>query len=66
MNNYKMMNKNTEYTIVENKTGHVVYTSIEKRAAYNQLTFLNMGGAFDGWTPKFFLNKCPEFNYLEV
>jgi len=66
MNNYSMKKKSKEYTIVENQTGHKVYTGKKKGEAYKHLTFLNMGGAFDGWTPSFFLIPVPEYNYPEV
>jgi hypothetical protein len=66
MNNYAIDKKSKEYTIIETKTGHQVYTGMKKREAYKHLTFLNMGGAFDGWTPNFFLVKMPEYNYPEV
>ena len=66
MNNYSIRQRSKKYEIVESKTGHVVYAGKKKRDAYKQLTFFNMGGGFDGWTPSFFLVEMPEISYPEV
>jgi hypothetical protein len=59
MNNYTII-KNEEYEIHERPTGLVVYRDSNKRNAHKRLAHLNMGGMFDGWTPKFFLVEMPE------
>jgi hypothetical protein len=61
MSNYRLEGK----SIVENQTGHTMFESNNKRELHKRLAFLNMGGAFDGWTPDFFLLEMPENNYLD-
>lgn len=61
MSNYRLEGK----SIVENETGHKVFESKNKRELHKKLAFFNMGGAFDGWTPDFFLIEIPENNYLD-
>lgn len=55
MNNYSIESTKGRHKIVEKKTGHIVFESRNKRNAHKKLAFFNMGGAFDGWTPTFFL-----------
>jgi len=66
MTNYSIKTVKNNHKIVEKATGHVVFESKNKRKAHKRLTFYNMGGAFDGWTPSFFLIECPVFPYSEV
>ena len=66
MNNYSIVEQSKRIQIVENKTGHIVFTSKKKGLAYKQLTFFNMGGAFDGWTPSFFLIEMPKNSFPDV
>ena len=61
MNNYSVVkNKENKYEIHEHNTDQIVHVDTNKRAAYKRLTHLNMGGMFNGWTPKFFLQEMPE------
>lgn len=46
------------YTVLEKQTNQEVYHTPEKKDAYYRLNFLNKGGAFDGWTPRFMLVKA--------
>lgn len=64
MSNYSINKVGKKYIIKENKTGYELYETHNKAEAHKKLAFLNMGGAFDGWTPSFFLTEIPE-NYYE-
>ena len=55
MNNYTIESARGKHKIVEKQTKHVVFECRNKRKAHKKLAFFNMGGAFDGWTPTFFL-----------
>lgn len=55
MSNYTIETTQGKHNIIEKPTGHKVGSNGNKRAAHKKLAFLNMGGAFDGWTPSFFL-----------
>ncbi len=55
MSNYTIDSTRGKHKIVEKQTGHTVFQSRNKRNAHKKLAFFNMGGAFDGWTPSFFL-----------
>jgi hypothetical protein len=42
--------------IVETSTSHVINDYATEEGAKKAAAFLNTGGAFNGWTPYFFLN----------
>lgn len=65
MSNYTLESSKGKHKIVENKTQHIVFETRNKRQAHKKLVFYNMGGAFDGWTPSFFLVEMPEIDYSE-
>lgn len=52
--NYKIVNGNS---VVESRTGHVMVEGVSQEEARKIARRMNMGGAFDGWTPEFFFNK---------
>jgi len=54
--NYKVIQKKNTYAIVEKSTDHIVAFGVEKEMK-TRCRFLNLGGAFDGWTPSFVLKK---------
>lgn len=66
MTAYSMIKEGKTFKIHENSTDHIVFECKKEREAYKKLTFFNMGGAFDGWTPSFFLIKFPENHFTEV
>lgn len=49
------VNKNGK--VVEKSTGYVVYLTKSRKDATLMTNWLNAGGGFDGWTPRFFLDK---------
>jgi len=65
MSNYSLIERNNEYIIHEIMTDNDVFKTDDQDEAYDKLTHFNMGGAFDGWTPSFFLTEIPEFEDIE-
>ena len=59
-NNYKIVEGEDKslYYIKENKTEHIIRSFKEFNEARRFMVSLNKGAAFDGWTPKFFLQNC--------
>jgi hypothetical protein len=55
--NYKIFSNETEHTVVETTTMQEIRVFQEKDEAKNLMRFLNLGGAFDGWTPRFILKN---------
>jgi hypothetical protein len=55
--NYKIFSNETKHTIVETTTMQEIRVFQEKDEAKNLMRFLNLGGAFDGWTPRFILKN---------
>lgn len=45
------------FLIQEKTTGLVVEEFVDQEEARWYCKFLNLGGAFDGWTPRFMLTK---------
>lgn len=60
--NYRIEATEDSYTIIENNTGHTLEVLDNETEAYKRLSWFNMGGAFDGWTPEFVLKKV-EINF---
>jgi len=42
--------------VIENKTGYTL-AKTDKKTAINLVNWLNAGGAFNGYTPRFFIDK---------
>ena len=55
--NYKIFSNETKHTVVETTTMQEIRVFQEKDEAKNLMRFLNLGGAFDGWTPRFILKN---------
>lgn len=49
--------------IVEKSTGYIVHLTSSKKESIKYTNWLNAGGAFNGWTPQFFLNKKVKQKY---
>lgn len=54
--NYKVVERNGRHEIHEKNTSQVVATG-SKKVVYTYCKFLNLGGAFDGWTPSFIIKN---------
>ena len=57
MINYKIVENNKEYHVLEKQTESIIRLFKKKKEAVEYCRFLNLGGAFDGFTPSFFLKK---------
>ena len=55
--NYRIEATEDSYTIIENNTGYTLEVLDNETEAYKRLSWFNMGGAFDGWTPAFVLQE---------
>lgn len=55
--NYKIVNENDKFVVFEVPTEQPIRAFKNKADAKHFLKHLNYGGAFDGWTPDFFLKK---------
>ncbi len=53
MVNYRIINN----SVIEVSTGHIIMQQISSSKLKSTCRHLNFGGGFDGWTPKFFLEK---------
>ena len=54
MKNY-LVKKNKKWYVLETQTDQVIQTFGSKAQAYRLARHLNLGGGFDGVTPKYFL-----------
>jgi hypothetical protein len=45
------------YNVLETTTNQIIKTFTQQKDAKNFMRHLNLGGAFDGWTPNFMLKK---------
>tara|TARA_R110000868_G_scaffold44288_10_gene148075 strand:- start:1545 stop:1742 length:198 start_codon:yes stop_codon:yes gene_type:complete len=45
------------YSVIETSTNQVIKTCKVYKDAKELMRYLNLGGAFDGWTPAFILKK---------
>lgn len=59
MMNYKSIrgSKVNTFDIHETQTNQIVMSGLTSEAAKAATRHMNMGGAFDGWTPAFFLKQ---------
>ena len=56
--NYKLVNQPGHFfDVLETTTNQTVKTFMSLKDAKDFMRHLNLGGAFDGWTPHFFLKK---------
>lgn len=55
--NYKIEEINSNFVVVETQTEQIVRAFNTRDKARKFMKFLNLGGAFDGWTPTFFLKR---------
>ena len=53
--NYEIVNENGLFWVMETQTEHLIRSFVFIKDARMYMNKLNAGGAFDGWTPKFFL-----------
>jgi hypothetical protein len=51
--NYRVMLHNDEYYVIENSTDYIIKIFKNKKKAIKFFQFLENGGAFNGFTPKF-------------
>jgi hypothetical protein len=56
---YKLVVRGTDFLwrIVETRTEHVMGEYIFEEDAQARMRFLDSGGAFNGWTPRYVLRK---------
>lgn len=59
--NYKIVEKYNTFDVFEKATESVISSFSDKEEARKFLRFLNLGGAFDSWTPNFFLKSMKPF-----
>jgi len=45
------------YNVIETTTNQIIKTFETQKSAKEYMRHLNLGGAFDGWTPSFMLKK---------
>ena len=55
--NYIVEANSTEYNVIETPSEQVIKTCKVYKDAKELMRHLNLGGAFDGWTPTFMLKK---------
>ena len=55
--NYVIEADSTEYNVIETPTDQVIKVYKAYKDAKELMRHLNLGGAFDGWTPPFMLKK---------
>jgi hypothetical protein len=55
--NYKVIKEGTDFHIREISTGQLIMVLDSKEEAYKKAANLNLGGGFDGFTPKFLLEE---------
>jgi len=54
---YKVVKADLAFSIIETTTDLVIDKFEKNEYAKDYCRFLNFGGAFDGWTPRFVLKK---------
>jgi hypothetical protein len=54
---YKIVEIGGSFVIEEKNTGHLIRAFDNYNEAKKYMKFLNLGGAFSGWTPTFILNN---------
>lgn len=55
--NYKVVEIGGSYCVEEKSTGYIVEAYNDPSDAKKKMKFLNLGGAFDGFTPSFILSE---------
>lgn len=51
--NYSTIEVGRSYVVEEKQTGHYVYVADTKEQARKMMKHLNLGGGFDGFSPRF-------------
>jgi hypothetical protein len=60
--NYKITtNTNSLFDVVETGTHQIIGSFSLQKEAKEYMRFLNLGGAFDGYTPNFLLKKVEKY-----
>ena len=54
---YKLLKEESDFLVREETTNQVIECFDDFTEAKWYCKFLNLGGAFDGWTPRFVLKK---------
>jgi hypothetical protein len=54
---YRVIQEGQDFYIKEIKTDQLIMVLDSKEEAYRAASHLNLGGGFDGLTPKFFLTE---------
>lgn len=55
--NYKIISSKGNHKVIEKPTDQVIKSFKTRSEAREYLKFLNFGGAWDGWTPNFILER---------
>ena len=58
--NYKIVEKDKKFLVLETRTEQLMGEYSNRQDAKTQLRFLNLGGAFDGFSPTFILKKVKD------
>jgi len=58
MISYQVKRYESLYKVIEYATKHTIYESSDEYKAKSVSRRLNLGAAFDGWTPNFFTKKA--------
>ena len=58
MISYQVKKHESLYKVIEHATKHIIFESNDEYKAKNVSRRLNLGAAFDGWTPNFFTKKA--------
>jgi hypothetical protein len=56
--NYQVTEIGGSYAVIEKCTGQIIEAYNSQNEAKNKMKFLNLGGAFDGFSPSFVLRKA--------
>jgi len=54
------------YNVIETTTSQIIKTFMDPKEAKDYMRFLNLGGAFDGFTPSFLVKKVENFGKKSV
>ena len=57
--NYRINIKNNIFEVVEVTTNYIIKSFTLHKEAKDLMRHLNLGGGFDGFTPRFFLKERP-------
>jgi len=60
---YKVIEKDGKFCIEEGATEYIIKTFKNRDEAKKYMKFLNLGGAFGGFTPAFVLNSSHKNNH---